>query len=99
MPLLFPTQSALCDVFAPQHPLTRPKAQPKQAPRSLFPAWSAVEDVKDKAGKLSEKAMEEYEKASHKAQEKTGKIELYSAKYYASCTFGGLIACVRLVVQ
>lgn len=29
-----------------------------------------------------------------KAPTSSGKIELYSGTYYASCTFGGLLACV-----
>lgn len=49
-------------------------------------------------GQLSDEAVKEYEKASAKAQEKAGKIELYSAKYYAACTFGGLLACVSQIV-
>jgi solute carrier family 25 phosphate transporter 3 len=36
------------------------------------------------------------DKASHVAQDKIGKIEMFSPKYYAACTFGGLLACVRL---
>ena len=43
---------------------------------------------------LSDAAAAEYQKASATAQAKAGKIELYSAKYYAACTFGGLMACV-----
>lgn len=46
---------------------------------SVFRAWSASDDVKY---------------LSDKAQEKTGKVEMYSGKYYASCVAGGLIACV-----
>lgn len=94
MPILFPTQGTLSGVFAPQYPFSRPKPKVEQAPRSLFPAWSAVDDVKDKAGQLSDQAVKEYEKASRKAQAKAGGIELYSGKYYAACTFGGLLACV-----
>ncbi|KAI1920352.1 Cu/Pi carrier [Ophidiomyces ophidiicola] len=61
--------------------------------RRLFPAWSAVDDVKHKAEAVGNAAAKEYDKASQKAQAKAGKIELYSAKYYAACTFGGLLAC------
>jgi solute carrier family 25 phosphate transporter 3 len=53
-----------------------------------------VDDAKDKANALSAEAAKEFEKASAKAQAKTGHIELYSAQYYAACTFGGLLACV-----
>jgi solute carrier family 25 phosphate transporter 3 len=35
---------------------------------------------------------------SEKAQAKAGGIELYSAKYYAACTVGGILACVRLLL-
>jgi solute carrier family 25 (mitochondrial phosphate transporter), member 3 len=38
--------------------------------------------------------VKEFSKASNAAQAKAGKIELYSAKYYAACTFGGIMACV-----
>lgn len=89
MVIMFPSPSALAGVFASQHPLTRPKSQPTAATpirREPFPAWSAVDDVKS-AGK----------EASRKAQAKTGQIELYSPKYYAACTFGGLLACVSLI--
>lgn len=53
-----------------------------------------MDDAKNKAQKLSKEAQAEFEKASSKAQAKAGKIELYSGKYYAACTFGGLLACV-----
>jgi solute carrier family 25 phosphate transporter 3 len=58
-----------------------------------YPIWSATEDAKNKAHKLSDAAVAEFEKASNKTQAKVGKIELYSPKYYAACTFGGLLAC------
>lgn len=99
MPIVFPTQGTLQEVFAPQYPYSRPKTQPappKRSPvgRSVFPAWSAVEDAKSRASALSDEAVKEFEKASQKAQAKAGHIELYSFKYYAACTFGGLLACV-----
>ena len=97
MTILFPTQRALYDVFAPQSSFKKPKPQktePEARYRSPFVAFSPTEDAKSKAGQLGEGAVKEFEKASAKAQEKTGKIELYSAKYYAACTFGGLLACV-----
>jgi solute carrier family 25 phosphate transporter 3 len=59
----------------------------------LYPAWSAVDDAKNKASKLSDAAVAEFEKASHKAQAKTGQVEMYSPKFYTACTFGGLLAC------
>ena len=65
---------------------------------SRFPtkAFSAAEDAKGKAQALSAEAQREIQKASSAARAKTGEIELYSAKYYAACTFGGLIACVGI---
>jgi solute carrier family 25 (mitochondrial phosphate transporter), member 3 len=105
MPLLFPTQGTLHDVFHPAIPFGRrpdppaeaaptPKRTPLQARSELYSAWSVVDDAKNKASKLSAEATKEFEKASAKAQAKAGHIELYSAKYYAACTFGGLLACV-----
>lgn len=70
------------------------KATPLQARSELYGAFSVVEGAKDKAQKLSSEAAKEFEKASSKAQAKAGRIELYSPKYYAACTFGGLLACV-----
>ena len=95
MPILYPTQGALSDVFSSRHPLTRPEPQqPLRKPR--FTAWSVAEDAKSKANALSEKAQQEIREASASTRAKTGQIELYSAKYYAACTFGGLIACVGI---
>ncbi len=103
MPLLFPSQGTLHDVFYPSIPFGRregapplpvPKRTPLQARTELFPTWSVVDDAKKKANALSAEATKEFEKASAKVQVKAGHIELYSAKYYAACTFGGLLACV-----
>jgi solute carrier family 25 phosphate transporter 3 len=108
MPLLFPSQDTLHNVFHPAVPFGRPsnpktsQSQPAlkplqtrpQARTDLYTTWSVVEDAKDKANALSAEATKEFEKASAKAQAKTGQIELYSAKYYAACTVGGLMACV-----
>lgn len=109
MPSLFPTQGILHDVFYPAVPLGRrtessqsesgalnQKRTPLQARSELYTAWSVVDDAKDKASKLSTEATKEFEKASAKAQAKAGHIELYTAKYYAACTFGGLLACVSI---
>lgn len=60
---------------------------------SKYSAWSVADDAKAKTVQLSAEAQKEFEKASIKAQAAAGKIELYSAKYYAACTFGGLMAC------
>jgi hypothetical protein len=103
MLLLFPSQDTLHNVFHPSAPfgcrkaptpLPTPKRTPLQARAELFPTWSVVDDAKKKANALSAEATKEFEKASAKAQAKAGTIELYSAKYYAACTFGGLLACV-----
>ena len=108
MPLLFPSQDTLHDVFHPAIPFGRsapPKTQPVpaapkgssfQARAELYPAWSVVDDAKSKANTLSAEATKEFEKASAKAQAKAGHIEMYSAKYYAACTLGGLLACVSI---
>lgn len=62
-----------------------------QGRMELYSAYSTIED---KAKKLSAEATAEFNKASAAAQAKTGQIELFSGKYYAACTFGGLLACV-----
>ncbi|KAI9053632.1 hypothetical protein LZ554_002586 [Drepanopeziza brunnea f. sp. 'monogermtubi'] len=105
MPLLFPSQDTLHDAFHPAVPFGRRPAFPETLPpertfvkavearAEFYPTWSAIDDAKDKAKALSAEATKEFEKASAKAQAKTGHIELYSAKYYAACTFGGLMAC------
>ncbi|KAF1997612.1 mitochondrial carrier [Amniculicola lignicola CBS 123094] len=64
-----------------------------QARQELYPVWSVADDAKNKAAKLSDAAVTEFEKASSKTQRKAGHIELYSPKYYAACTFGGIMAC------
>lgn len=98
MSLIFPTNNTLCEVFGSSSVFARPR--PKTPPREhplkspIFAAWSAVDTVKDKAAKLSDEAVKEYEKASGKAQQKAGTIELYSPKYYAACVVGGILACV-----
>ncbi|KAF5249984.1 hypothetical protein FANTH_4784 [Fusarium anthophilum] len=75
-------------------PLSAKPRTPYEARLELFPAYSSViQDAKGKAKELSAEATAEFEKASAKAQAKAGKIELYSGKYYAACTFGGLMAC------
>ncbi|KAG4426766.1 hypothetical protein IFR04_000197 [Cadophora malorum] len=103
MPLLFPSQGTLHDVFHPAVPFGRRetslpsplphKRTPLEARSELYPTWSTIDDAKNKANALSAEAAKEFEKASAKAQAKAGTIELYSAKYYAACTFGGLLAC------
>lgn len=92
---LYPRYSTLQQTF-PHQPQDGLKAQgtkatPYQARMDLYSAYSTIED---KTKKLSAEATAEFNKASQAAQAKTGKIELYSGKYYAACTFGGLLACV-----
>ncbi|EER44598.1 mitochondrial phosphate carrier protein [Histoplasma capsulatum var. duboisii H88] len=98
MPSIFPKQDTLASTFGSKHPLfgshgeaQMPTATPMDRP--LFPAWSAIDDVKHKAEAVGKSATKEFDKASAKVQSKTGHIEMHSAKYYASCTFGGLLAC------
>ncbi|KAJ9648517.1 Cu/Pi carrier [Coniosporium tulheliwenetii] len=100
MPILFPSQGLLADTFARSSPLSFrkpetavPQRSKYQARSELYGAWSAIDDAKHKTVQLSDAAVKEFEKASNKAQAKAGKIELYSPKYYAACTFGGLLAC------
>lgn len=97
---LFPTSSAINQAFMPTSPYYKPAAEPTPHPqkRPIFSAWSAADAVKDKAAELSDAAAKEYEKASAKAQAKAGGIELYSAKYYAACTVGGILACVSMMI-
>jgi len=104
MPNLFPPSQILRDVFNPTFPLGHKtltedvssspyERSPYEARMEQYSSWSVVDDAKNKANALGTEASKEFEKASAKAQAKTGKIELYSAKYYAACTFGGLLAC------
>ena len=102
--MLFPNSSAVNEVFSCRHPLTAARS-PESTSKPLhiqnagpkFSIWSVAEDAKSKANVLSDEAQREIRKASAAAQAKTGQIELYSAKYYAACTFGGLMACVGTV--
>ena len=105
MPFLFPSQSALNSVFSTPSTLVSRAPEP-QPPKPTYKTrserysvWSALDDVKGKANTLSEEAQKEFTKASEAAQAKTGKMELYSAQYYAACALGGLLACVSLKVD
>jgi solute carrier family 25 phosphate transporter 3 len=98
---LFPNYETLQHTLGRPYAQARPQAKPNasgatpyQARTDLYPAYSIVDDAKDKAKKLSAEASKEFEAASKKAQAKSGHIELYSGKYYAACTLGGLLACV-----
>ncbi len=98
--VLFPSQSALNEAFSSRHVLRQPVSDPshRKHPKPDFSIWNVSEDVKSKANALSAEAKAEISKASSAAQAKTGEIELYSPKYYAACTFGGLAACVGITV-
>ncbi|KAK0259915.1 Cu/Pi carrier [Friedmanniomyces endolithicus] len=106
MPSLFPSTSALSATFGASSPFhTRQQQQQQQqqsapvkrspyvARTELYQAWDALEDAKKKTQQIGNEVVKEYTKASNVAQAKAGHIELFSAKYYAACTFGGLMAC------
>ena len=92
MPSLLPSLAAINSTFSPS-------SSPFQQPPPQRTQWQAREELYhnyqtgDSKQNLSDAATQEFNKASQKAQEKTGKIELYSPKYYAACTIGGLLAC------
>ncbi|KAK1755034.1 mitochondrial carrier [Echria macrotheca] len=94
---LFPRLETLQSGFGSTSSLglaRRPEAPtPLQARMDLYQAFSISDDAKSKAHKLSAEAAKEFDIASQKAQKAVGGIELYSPKYYAACTFGGLLAC------
>lgn len=89
----------MSNAFPSHHPLKRYPQTSGTAEwkREPFLAWSVVEDTKKKADALGKEAAREYNIVSQKAQSKTGKIEPWTAKYYAACTVGGLMACVRAI--
>jgi solute carrier family 25 phosphate transporter 3 len=97
MPSLYPSpetlQNSFRSPFAQAQKAPEPARTPLQARTELFPTWSVSDDAKSKARALSAEAQKEFDKASHAVLEKTGHIELYSPKYYAACTLGGLLAC------
>lgn len=96
-PRLDTLQQTLGSPYSRTQPQQKPNANgptPYQARLDLYPAYSIIDDSANKAKKLSAEAAREFEAASQKAQAKTGHIELYSGKYYAACTFGGMMACV-----
>jgi solute carrier family 25 phosphate transporter 3 len=72
---------------------TPPTFNPRLARPELFPCASVVDNGKARARRLGAEAAREFDAASAAAQKKAGRIELYSGKYYAACTFGGLMAC------
>ncbi|KAJ5233513.1 mitochondrial phosphate carrier protein [Penicillium citrinum] len=98
---MLPSESAVASL-ATQHPLGDLKLKQDFGPaqglivskrREPFQAWSAIDDAKTKAEAIGKEAAREFELASEKAQQKTGKIEPWSARYYAACTVGGMLAC------
>lgn len=102
MPITIPSYGVLRQAFAPSNQIQEHTGEAVslqrtkyQAREELYTSWSAVDDARNKTAKLSDAAVKEFDKASSKAQAKAGKIELYSPKYYAACTFGGMLACVR----
>lgn len=101
MSIVFPGTGALHNSFSSSNPLTVLQQKTQQSLRTkyearseLYGAWSVSEDAKAKANQLSDKAVKDFDKASAAARAKTGQIEMYSPKFYAACTFGGLLACV-----
>ncbi|KKK18289.1 mitochondrial phosphate carrier protein [Aspergillus rambellii] len=93
---MFPDDQSIVNAFSSQHPWTR-QSQPSGAAESRrrepFPAWSVIDETKKKADAIAKEATREFDIASKKAQEKTGKIEPWTPKYYAACIFGGTLAC------
>lgn len=105
MPLLFPTQGTLSDAFSSKLPFGQAESSPQSNRRSAeaspanYSIWSVSEDRWNKAGTLSEEAAAELRRSSQAIQARTGQIELHSAQYYATCTLGGLIACVGFLAE
>ena len=100
---MIPSREVITNVFGSQHPVGNPKnmrpetsTAPELLKREPFPAWSALDDAKQKADSFTKEATREYEVASQKVQARTGHIEPWTAKYYATCTFGGMLACVSI---
>ena len=78
--------SALSATFGNVSPYSMDKQQTPQRKSiaHLYQVWDVAEDAQKKATQLSDAATKELAKASHAAQDKVGKIELYSGKYYAT---------------
>jgi len=94
---LFPSMRALSATFT-HTPVDNTQKRQEPAPQRrsiehLYQSWDVAEDAQKKASQLSAAATQEFSKASNAAQKQVGQIELYSGKYYATCTFGGLMAC------
>lgn len=80
--MLYPTPSTLSSVFpaAGNH---------ARGADRYFP----IASMSDKVHELSKEAQAELAAASKATQKRTGKIEMYSSKFYAACILGGLLAC------
>ncbi|GAB1310850.1 Cu/Pi carrier [Madurella fahalii] len=101
---LFPSFDTLQQTFGSRYPRGGPQTKPNassptpyQARLELYPAYSIIDDAKDKTKKLSAEAQKEFDAAAQKAKATvkadSGKLELYSGRYYAAATIGGLMAC------
>ncbi|PKY08025.1 mitochondrial carrier [Aspergillus campestris IBT 28561] len=96
---MLPPERIVTSVFSSQHPIGRSAERAHRpeaagsARRQPFPAWSVVDETKKKADAFAHEASREFDVVSQKAQAKTGKIEPWTPKYYASCIVGGLLAC------
>lgn len=81
---LFPSMSALSATFGQASPYQQQQPTPRKSIAHLYQSWDVAEDAQKKATQLSDAAAKELQKASSAAQDKVGKIELYSPKYYAT---------------
>lgn len=92
---LFPTIATISQAFSSSAPpqLTSNGHTRHQAREELYNCYSVADDAKLKANQLSDAAKKELDKASAKVQATAGHIEMYSPKFYAACTLGGLLAC------
>ncbi|GAO15951.1 hypothetical protein UVI_02039720 [Ustilaginoidea virens] len=84
---LVPQPETLRSFFSSSVDAAPSKPTPYQARPELYGAFSMADNARDRAPTRG------LAKASPTAQAKTGPIEPYSGKYYAACTFGGLLAC------
>ena len=85
MPSLLPSADTLSGVFGAKTPI--PASQNTSFDRTdIFRTWSVADDAKVKAQQLT-----------NAVKPDSGKIELYSPKFYASSVFGGLLACVSSI--
>lgn len=92
MPGLFPPAATMASAFPSPLPLPAAAAAQRVLPPPATEYW--VASASDKAPGLSTEAQRKLRDASARTRQMTGKIEMHSAKYYAACTLGGLLACV-----